>query len=73
MDTYLNYSANRKRNLILGCVFSLSTVLAILVMAWTAMDLPIVQMSHETGQCVDVLPSGDCNELPKKYVIEWVK
>ena len=37
------------------------------------LDTPVVQVSHGTGECVQVLPQGDCKELPKKYIKEWVK
>lgn len=39
----------------------------------TYFNLPIVQKSHATKECVDVLPMGDCSKLPKKYSVEWVK
>ena len=37
------------------------------------LDLPIVQKSHATKECVDVLPVGECKNLPKKYLVEWVE
>lgn len=36
-------------------------------------NLPIVQISHASKECVDVLPVGECSKLPKKYLVEWVK
>lgn len=36
-------------------------------------NLPIVQKSYATKECVDVLPVGECSKLPKKYLVEWVK
>ena len=37
------------------------------------LDLPIVQKSYATKECVDVLPVGECKNLPKKYLVEWVR
>lgn len=49
---------------------------------WTAagalLDLPVVQKSWLTGECVRVVyqPPGeehDCNNLPERYTLEWVE
>lgn len=36
-------------------------------------NLPTVQVSQTTGECVRVLPEGSCDNLPDKYVREVVK
>lgn len=36
-------------------------------------SLPTVQVSHSTGECVRVLPEGNCDNLPSKYAREVVK
>ncbi len=36
------------------------------------LDLPIVQVDHLTGECLQVLPEGDCSRLPEKYIVEQV-
>lgn len=36
-------------------------------------SLPTVQISHSTGECVQVIPKGSCDNLPSKYVREVVK
>ncbi len=38
-------------------------------------DLPVVNVSHTTGECVSVVSSGgyDCINLPEKYIHVWVK
>lgn len=39
----------------------------------SVLSLPTVQVSNSTGACVSVLPEGSCDQLPRKYVREWVK
>lgn len=37
---------------------------------------PIVQYSYSKGVCIEVISSDDthsCNNLPTKYISEWVK
>jgi len=36
-------------------------------------SLPTVQISHSTGECVQVIPNGSCDNLPPKYAREVVK
>ncbi len=48
-------------------------VIILSVAAMHAISLPIVQVSHSTGECVQVIGKGSCDELPEKYTKEWVK
>ena len=56
--------------LILGAAAS---VIALAFAVAGYFSLPTVQVSHSTGECVRVLPEGSCDNLPSKYVQEWVK
>lgn len=38
-----------------------------------AFNLPVVQISHASKECVQVIPEGSCDNLPLRYSIEWVK
>jgi len=56
--------------------FFLCVVAAVIALAFAVMgyfSLPTVQISNSTGECVRVLPEGSCDNLPPKYVQEWVK
>jgi len=56
--------------------FFLCVVAAVIALAFTVaghLSLPTVQVSNSTGECVRVLPEGSCDNLPPKYVREWVK
>jgi TRAP-type mannitol/chloroaromatic compound transport system permease small subunit len=43
---------------------------AVLAFAWA--DMPIVQFSWKSGECVQVIGAGSCDNLPKKYEHQWV-
>ncbi|OFV49717.1 hypothetical protein HMPREF3179_03660 [Oligella sp. HMSC09E12] len=47
--------------------------LMLVMLMITYLETPIVQISYATKECVKVLPEGDCSELPRKFLIEWVK
>ena len=39
--------------------------------AWATNDLlslPVVTFSHQTGECVRVIPDGNCENLPERYL-----
>lgn len=40
-----------------------------------ALNLPVVQRSTSTGECVAVLTQGaeTCDMLPRRYSVEWVE
>ena len=52
-------------------VIGLSVALFFLYAAITWAAIPTVVISHSTGECVEVLPVGDCGKLPAKYSIQW--
>lgn len=54
----------------LGCAAS---VIALAFAVAGYFNLPTVQVSHSTGECVRVLPEGSCDNLPNKYAREVVK
>ncbi len=58
-------------------LFAINVVVILGVISWYT-DLPIVQISYSTGQCVRVwTPPGEsqytCNNLPSRYIMEHVK
>ena len=58
-------------NLILG--FTVGVLGMVLAIQWA--DQPIVQVSYKSNECVKVIsndPSHSCENLPRKYVHEWV-
>ena len=57
--------------LALAFVIGINALLAYTI--YGALNTPVVQFSNQTGECVQVLPQGDCSKLPKKYVKEWVR
>ena len=58
-------------------VFALFAVMMVIIskVAIDALDVPVVQYSNSTKQCVNVLYTTDynCDNLPTKYSKEWVK
>ena len=40
-------------------------------MVVTAFSTPIVVKSNASGECVEVIPEGSCDDLPTKYSTEW--
>lgn len=48
------------------CIFIVGVIVG-----WS--NLPIVQFSWHDEKCVKVIGKGDCNNLPEKYIHEWVK
>lgn len=40
-----------------------------------ALELPIVQRSTSTGECVAIIPktAATCDTLPRRYSLEWVE
>lgn len=56
--------------LILGAATS---VIALAFAVAGYFNLPTVQVSNSTGECVRVLPEGSCDNLPSKYAREVVK
>lgn len=51
----------------------LTATALVLYIMFTAAHTPEVRISHSTGDCVEVIPAGSCNELPEKYSIAWVE
>jgi len=50
------------------------TGIVVMLFVWmivTAFSLPIVVMSNASGECVEVIPEGSCDDLPTKYSTEW--
>lgn len=51
---------------------TLATGVAIVFVQY--MSIPVVVISHSTGQCVKVISAqgeGNCTNLPEKYIKEW--
>lgn len=64
-----------KKTILDGLVMIAASALLIVVASAFiySMRLPIVQFSSSSAQCVNVIPVGSCENLPKKYHKEWVK
>lgn len=62
-----------------GAIGVLSFIAAVMLasVAIHYLELPVVQESHATKKCVKVIfPNGklgDCDNLPEKYIHEWVE
>lgn len=59
-------------NFICGFVFCV----AVLMLCGKWANQPIVQVSYKSNECVKVISndsSHSCENLPRKYVHEWVK
>lgn len=55
-------------------IIGLSTALFLIgLMIFVVKPLPVVQISYQTKECIQVLPQGSCDELPSKYEREWVR
>lgn len=41
---------------------------------WMGLSTPVVQVRHQTGECVQVIPAtaGSCAHLPERYETEIV-
>jgi hypothetical protein len=64
------------RNNILLFIAILTFILSAFWIAWTYASLPVVQFSNTDGKCYRVNyaePRYTCDNLPKKYIPEWVK
>lgn len=55
--------------LCIGIVFTFF----ILYMLYVAINIPTMHVSHSTGECVRVIPTGSCDEPPTKYLEVKVK
>ena len=46
-----------------------------LLMTWTALSIPVVEVSWTTKECVRVVPTeaGTCDQLPDRYERVWVR
>lgn len=51
----------------------LTATALVMYMVFTVARTSEVLISHSTGECVEVIPAGSCNELPEKYSITWVE
>ncbi|MCA1800510.1 MAG: hypothetical protein LC687_04680 [Actinobacteria bacterium] len=59
-------------NILLGMMLAgLLSLLALTVI--NAFSLPLVHMSHSSGECVLVEGPGSCEQMPEKYTVVWVK
>lgn len=54
-------------------VIGLFLTAAIFGFLYYSLGIPVVQFSNSTQECVRVLPVGSCDQLPKKYNLEWVR
>jgi len=45
----------------------------IAIIATSSSEIPDVYTSWTTKQCVKVVPSGSCDNLPKKFDVVWVR
>ena len=61
------------KDFILALAFVIGANALLAYAVYGALNTPVVQFSNQTGECVKVLPHGNCKELPKKYVKEWVR
>lgn len=52
-------------------VIVMAAFIAALGYVW--INTPVVQVSSATGDCVSVLPTGNCDALPRRYQVEYVK
>lgn len=53
--------------------FCLALSAIVYLCAYIWITTPVVQVSHSSGECVRVLPQGDCDNLPKRYYEEIVR
>lgn len=62
-------------NTFLVVIFSFASVVILFSSLDYSTKLPIVQFSNSTQKCVQVIPEklGSCENLPDKYISEWVK
>jgi len=57
---------------ILQTVVLLTVMFALVEVFADSMDLPIVQKDQITKECVKVIGAGSCENLPDRYVEEFV-
>ncbi len=50
---------------------TLSAIVYTCIYIW--ITTPVVQVSHSSGECVQVLPQGSCDDLPRRYYEEIVR
>jgi len=43
------------------------------IIATASIEIPDVYTSWTTKQCVKVVPSGSCDNLPEKFDVVWVR
>ena len=60
---------------ILPVAVFIAMIVLMVKLAIDALDVPVVQYSVTTKQCVNVLYTTDytCDNLPTKYTKEWVR
>lgn len=62
---------------------SIKIISAMLILAvitsltlWFYIRMPIVVKSYSSGECIEVLSYNkgfSCDDMPKKYILEWAK
>jgi hypothetical protein len=50
----------------------ITLICLVILIALIVQPVPIVEVSNSTGKCVQVIPEGDCNNLPSRYTIDYV-